>query len=75
MTHLTTALLNQGIPTRSYSDKIRVLKEHSDKVTIPSEHVCNRCGIVTKQLDGVIHCVDCNVCVNLIIIVHGLASV
>ena len=74
MTHLTTALLNQGIPTRSYSDKIRVLKEHSDKGD-HSFRTCNQCGIVTKQLDGVIHCVDCNVCVNLIIIVHGLASV
>ena len=63
VTHLTTALLNQGIPTRSYSDKLRVLKEHSDK----GEHsfrTCKQCGIVIKQSDGVIHCGDCNVCVK-----------
>ena len=63
VTHLTTALFNQGIPTRSYNDKLRVLKEHSDK-SERSFQTCNQCGIVTKQSDGVIHCGDCNVCVK-----------
>jgi hypothetical protein len=62
--HLSTALLNPGIPSRrNYLPDFK--KENNIDLTKKNNDykICKICNIIVNEKDNVCHCEDCDICI------------
>lgn len=64
LSHLLTALINPGIPTRknSMQEFVKVNKIDLSKNN-PDLKICRLCNIIVHKDDNVSHCEDCDICI------------
>jgi hypothetical protein len=66
ISHLLTAVINPGVPSREYfissyvKEKALSLKSNRDS----GYKICKICNIIVHERKNVSHCEDCNICVE-----------
>ena len=70
LTHLYCLLVNPGIPNRKFYISESVMQsiytylEYTNSESFDKYKICKICNIYVPPDQSVIHCEDCNICIN-----------
>lgn len=70
ITHMYCLLVNPGIPNRKFYISESVMQsiytylEYTNSESFDKYKICKICNIYVPPESSVIHCEDCNICIN-----------